>query len=124
MGGVKTWDLYQEYPEKFAALAPMGATVVPGRNSQFSTSPVLNDSVIVPVFYSGGQSSQLRELPFQGQDCIDRINYLFGVNRVDKPFDLSMSNRSEWEDTVYGFKGDIVREFTDETHPESLTTVR
>lgn len=124
MGGIKTWDLYQEYPEIFAALAPMGATVSVGMNTQFRNAPTVNEEVMVPVFYSGGENSQLQELPFQGWTCVSRINYLFQVNRIETPFDLSLGNRSDWTDTVYGHEGDIVEELTDESHPESLTTIR
>ena len=124
MGGVKTWDMYQEYPEVFAALAPMAATVAVGKNTQFADSPVVNEDILVPVFYSGGESSQLRELPFQGETCAERINYLFTVNKVNKPFEMSIANRSEWQDSVYGYQGDIVEEYTDPLNPDSKTTVR
>ena len=124
MGGVKTWDLYQEYPEFFAALAPMGATTEPGKNTQFYDSPVLNEDVMVPLFYNGGESSQLGELPYQSQTVGNRVMYLFKVNRVEMPFELSVGSRSQWQDSIYGYKGDIVEELTDESHPESVTTIR
>ena len=124
MGGIKTWDMYQEYPQVFAALAPMAGTVLVGRNSQFRQAPVLNEDVPVPVFYSGGQSSDLRELPVQSQDVVERINYLFEVNKVPMPFEMSMARRSEWQDSVYGYQGDIVEEYIDPANPDSKTTVR
>jgi hypothetical protein len=124
MGGVKTWDLFQEYPEYFAALAPMGATTEPGKNTQFYDSPLLNEDVMVPLFYNGGETSQLGELPFQSQTVVSRINYLFKVNRIEMPFEMFIGNRSQWPDSVYGYQGDIVEELTDESHPESVTTIR
>ncbi|MBR2746708.1 MAG: alpha/beta hydrolase [Erysipelotrichaceae bacterium] len=124
MGGIKTWDMYQEYPAVFAALAPMAGTVLVGRNSQFRKAPVLNEDVMVPVFYSGGQSSDLRELPVQSQDVVERINYLFTVNKVPMPFEMSMARRSEWQDSVYGYQGDIVEEHVDPANPDSTTTIR
>ena len=124
MGDIKTWDMFQEYPQVFAALAPMAGTVQVGRNSQFRTAPVLNEDVMVPVFYSGGQSSHLRELPVQGQDVVERINYLFKVNKVPMPFEMSMARRSEWQDTVYGYAADIVEEYVDPANPDSTTTIR
>lgn len=124
MGGIKTWDMFQEYPQVFAALAPMAGTVLVGRNSQFRKAPVLNEDVPVPVFYSGGQSSDLRELPVQSQDVVERINYLFEVNKVNMPFEMSMARRNEWQDSVYGYQADIVEEFTDPRNPDSLTTIR
>ncbi len=124
MGGIKTWDLYQEYPDVFAALAPMGATVDVGKNVQFSDSPSLNEEIPVPLFYAGGENSQLQELPFQGLSCCGRINHLFKVNQIDAEYELSLGNRSEWKDSVFGYEGDIVEELTDGTHPESLTRIR
>ena len=124
MGGIKTWDLFQEYPEHFAALAPMGATVDVGQNTQFASSPSLNEDVPVPVFMCGGESSQLQELPFQGQTCIERVNYLLRVNGVPVSFEMSIANRTEWEDSIYGYRGDIVEELTDDDNPRSVTTVR
>ena len=124
MGGIKTWDLYQEYPERFAAMAPMGATVDVGQNTQFASSPSLNEDVMVPVFMCGGENSQLQELPFQGLTCVDRVNYLFRVNGVSTSFEMSIANKTEWEDSVYGYQGDIVEEFTDDANPKSVTTIR
>ncbi len=124
MGGIKTWDLYQEYPEVFAALAPMGATVNVGMNTQFASVPEVNEDVLVPLFYSGGENSPLNELPFQSRICVSRVNYLFKVNEVEVPFELSIGNRSEWTDSVYGHEGDIVEEYVDEAYPESLTKIR
>ena len=124
MGGIKTWDLYQEYPELFAAMAPMGATVDVGMNTQFSKAPVLNEDVMVPLMYCGGEQSSLGELPFQNYACINRINYLFEVNQIDTSFRMTMGNRDEWEDSVFGYEGDIVEEYTDDSYPGSITTIR
>ena len=124
MGGIKTWDLYQEYPETFAALAPMGATVDVGKNTQFVNAPALNEEVMVPLFYSGGENSPLGELPFQNYACVNRIRYLFEVNRIDMPFEPSYGRREEWSDPVYGFAGDEVAELYDEDYPDSRTTIR
>ena len=95
-----------------------------GKNCQFSDAPHLNEDVPVPVFYSGGENSQLQELPFQGYNCVRRINYLMRVNDVETDFDLSVGNRSEWTDSVYGYEGDVVEQLKDEAYPDSTTTVR
>ncbi len=124
MGGIKTWDLYQEYPDRFAALAPMGATVEVGMNCQFSTSPSLNEETIVPIFVAGGQSSNMEELPFQGRTAVNRINYLFDINDIERNFEMSFGNRNEWEDSVYGYQADYIEEYQDESHPLSTTTIR
>ena len=124
MGGIKTWDLYQEYPEVFAALAPMGATVEVGQNTQFSFAPRCNEDVMVPVFMSGGENSPLQELPYQSQTVINRVNYLFRVNGIDVPFELTMRNRGDWTDSKYGYEGDVVEELIDDAYPDSLSTIR
>ena len=124
MGGIKTWDLYQEYPESFAALAPMGATVDVGKNTQFTDSPNVNEDVLVPLFYSGGENSPLGELPFQNYVCVNRIKYLFKVNQVEMPFDAAYGYREEWDDPVYIYAGDQIEELFDENYPDSRTTIR
>ena len=90
MGGCKTWDLYQEFPEAFAALAPMDATFPVGLNLYGEPSPVeINNAHPVPVFYSAGEQTPLPEMPCQEIKCMERMQYLFRVNRVRKPYDLS-----------------------------------
>lgn len=124
MGGIKSWDFFQEYPSVFAAVAPMGATVEPGENSQFETSARTNDSIPVPVFYTGGESSPLAELPCQAEKCVHRINDLFKVNRVSHPYHISFENKDSWQEAFYGVHGDIEKTFEDTDYPDSLTTVR
>ena len=123
MGSMKTWDLYQEYPERFAGMSPMSGTVRPGLNSLSFEAPRMNENVIVPVFMVGGESSSMAELPFQGRIPVYRIENLFRVNQVDNPFEIT-NDRTYWPDTIYGFEGDVVEKLTDETHPQSVTTVR
>lgn len=123
MGSMKTWDLYQEYPERFAAMSPMGGTVRQGRNTQNWDSPKMNEDVMVPVFMVGGESSSMVELPFQGRTPVYRVEYLFRVNQVDNPFVISI-DRTNWPDSIYGYEGDVVEKLTDETHPRSVTTLR
>lgn len=124
MGGIKSWDMYQEYPECFAALAPMDATVDVGENTQFSKSAKVNEEIMVPVFYNAGELSPLAEAPFQDQKCINRIAYTFKINKVVKPYDISLENKDEWEDKIYGVKGDFNEEYHDPDYPDSITTVR
>ncbi|MBR0137727.1 MAG: hypothetical protein IJM15_04895 [Erysipelotrichaceae bacterium] len=124
MGGVKTWDLSQEYPEYLAARAPRGATTAVGQNTQFAESPYVNEDVMVPLFYAGGESSQLQELPVQGLTVCQRIMYLFRVNGIPMEFELSTGKRWQWTDNYFGYAGDIVEELIDESYPDSLTTIR
>ncbi|MBQ2213745.1 MAG: hypothetical protein II414_04175, partial [Erysipelotrichaceae bacterium] len=111
------------YPERFAGMSPMSGTVRPGLNSLSFEAPRMNEDVIVPVFMVGGESSSMAELPFQGRIPVYRIENLFRVNQVDNPFEIT-NDRTYWPDTIYGFEGDVVEKLTDETHPQSVTTVR
>ena len=81
MGGIKTWDIIQEYPELVAAAAPMDATVDIGENVYFGKidKPV-NTSVSVPIFYAAGEQTPLAELPYQEQKCINLMGYALKLN--------------------------------------------
>ena len=124
MGGIKTWDMYQEYPSVFAGLAPMGATVDVGENAQFEKVAEINRDVLVPVFYNGGETSPLAELPKHEQKCVNRIKYLFEINKIKKPYEAKFEEKDSWEDQSYGVNGDTIRQFDDVDYPESTTTVR
>ena len=124
MGGIKSWDMYQEYPEYFAALAPMCATVDVGENTQFSKALRVNEEVMVPVFYVGGENSPLAELPFQEGKCFERVKHTFKVNKVVKPYDADKNDKGSWEDPVYGVKGDEEELLHDPDFEGSVTHVR
>lgn len=124
MGGIKSWDMYQEYPEYFAALAPMCATVDVGENTQFSKAAKVNEDIMVPVFYVGGEQSPLAELPFQEGKCFERVRHTFKVNRVVKPYDMDKADKDSWEDPVYAVKGDEEEVLHDPDFEGSATHVR
>ena len=124
MGGIKSWDMYQEYPEYFAALAPMCATVDVGENTQFSKAARVNEDVMVPVFYVGGEESPLAELPFQEGKCFERVKHTFKVNGVARPYDADKDHKESWEDPVYGVKGDEEELLHDPDFEGSVTHVR
>ena len=124
MGGIKSWDFYQEYPEVMAAIAPMCATVDVGENTQFAKSAKVNEDTLLPVFYVGGEGSPLAELPLQDKKCVNRIAYTFKINQVRTPYDVSFEDKEKWEDPIYGVKGDEQKVLHDEDFPESVTTVR
>ena len=124
MGGIKSWDFYQEYPLVVAAVAPMDATVDVGENCQFTKAFRVNDSVLVPVFYNGGEQSPLAELPFQDAKCVNRMVNLFKVNKIKKPYNCKFEDKENWEDKIYGIKGDYNIEVGDPEYPESVTTIR
>ena len=37
---------------------------------------------------------------------------------------MTLGNKSEWEDSKFGYKGDTVEELTDPANPGSVTTIR
>ena len=124
MGGIKSWDFYQEYPERVAAIAPMDATVDVGENTQFSKSFRVNDSVMVPVFYNGGENSPLAELPCQEPKCVNRMVNLFRINKVKKAYNCTFENKAQWEDPVYGVRGEHDEILHDPDYPNSVTNIR
>ncbi|MCR5478226.1 MAG: hypothetical protein K6E92_11500 [Lachnospiraceae bacterium] len=122
MGGCKSWDLYQEYPERFAALAPMDATFEVGLNVYGQPAPKeINRTVPVPLFYAGGEETPLPELPFQAEKCWDRIRYVFEVNRLKTPYTAKFEERESWEERIWGIRGDEVEKTYDETRDSTLT---
>lgn len=121
MGGCKSWDLFQEYPEVFAALAPMDATFDVGYNTYGRPAPKVNRDIPVPVFYSGGEITPLPELPFQGEKCWDRMRYVFEVNKVKTPYDVKFEDRENWPDRIWGISGDKVEKIDDPSRGSVLT---
>lgn len=125
MGSGKTWDMFQEYPDVFAAVAP-GSGLFPLHNNPFGKSieDGINMDVSVPMFYSGGEKSHVPELPKDAQSALDRIQYLAGVNKFKKKsqFDaLKFDNKESWEDKFYGVKGENVRVIHDDSRNADLT---
>ncbi len=122
MGGCKSWDLYQEYPEAFSALAPMDATFPVGQNVYGEPSPKeINRNHPVPVFYSAGEKTPLPEMPCQEIKCMERAQYLFQVNKVMKNYDLSFEDRENWPEKYWGVPGDRIEKIPDPSRDAVLT---
>lgn len=122
MGGCKSWDLYQEYPGVFAALAPMSATFEVGLNVYGQAAPCeINHSAPVPLFYAGGEITPLPELPFQAEKCWDRMRYVFEVNQLRTAYDLQYADRERWPDPIWGISGDRVERIDDPSRGSILT---
>lgn len=123
MGSAKTWDMFQEYPETFAAVAPHSA-LMPVWSNPFGL-PVdkdrINTTVSLPVFYSGGECSHLCELPFEGEGGLERLKYASEVNKCKKKFIYSFEEKDKWEDPVFSVPGDRVEKMPDETRGSILT---
>ena len=122
MGGCKSWDLCQEYPQVFAALAPMSATFEVGLNVYGQSAPcAINRDVPVPIFYAGGEITPLPELPFQAEKCWDRMRYVFGVNHLRTAYDVPFHDQSGWKDPIWGVRGDRVESHDDPSRGSVLT---
>lgn len=106
MGGIKSWDMYQEYPNYFTAVAPMSATTEPGFNVSFGKSIRLNNDTVLPVFYVGGAMSPLPELSKHAEKCFQRLTYVLEVNKCTKKVNVDYNDRTTWEDEIWALKGD------------------
>ncbi len=124
MGGCKSWDMYQEYPEVFAGLAPMDATFEVGLNVFGQPAPkAINDTVPVPVFYIGGELTPLPELPFQAQKCVDRMENVLRVNRAKKKYMVDYNNQGAWENPIWGINGDSITRHVDGSRDNAVLTL-
>lgn len=126
MGGCKTWDMIQEYPEVLAAAAPMDATFDVGCNVYGNkVEKGINETVPVPVFYAGGEVTPLPELPFQAQKCLDRMAYTLMLNNADAAEryeeEVTLENKDSWENKIWGINGDEVEQDYDESRDATLT---
>lgn len=106
MGGIKSWDMFQEYPDYFAAVAPMSATTEPGFNVHFQPSPKLNKDVTLPVFYVGGEMSPLPELAKHADKCFERFEYVLKVNKCLKKYNAVYADKNTWENDIWAVNGD------------------
>ena len=122
MGSGKTWDMFQEYPEVFAGVAPASA-LFPVKNNPFGKSleDGLNTTVPVPLFYSGGEKSHLPELPFQADTGLERIQYAASVNKCKTKFDVKYEDKDNWEDPIWGVPGDRSEKIYDPSRDSYLT---
>lgn len=122
MGGCKSWDLYQEYPDVFAGLAPMDATFEVGLNVFGKPAPCeINKDTMVPIFYVGGEETPLPELPFQADKCLDRMKYVFGVNKIVKAHPYEFDAQDKWENKIWGVDGDEIEKIYDPERDSTLT---
>lgn len=122
MGGCKSWDLVQEYPELLAAVAPMDATFEVGDNSYGNhVEGGINTTVSVPTFYAGGEITPLPELPFQAQKCLDRAKYILELNKANAEYNVTLEEKDNWKNKIWGIDGDFVIKEYDETRDATLT---
>ncbi len=125
MGGCKTWDMIQEYPQLLAAAAPMDATFDVGCNVYGNKVVSINTTVPVPVFYAGGEVTPLPELPFQAQKCLDRMAYTLLLNNANLAEryeeEVKLENKDSWENKIWGINGDEVETSYDESRDATLT---
>ncbi len=125
MGGIKSWDLFEQYPDRFAALLPMDAIDYLGNNCFGGhTDPArINQDVLVPIFYIGGEDSFGVELAYHHERAVQRFAWLAKVNRFRKAYDVSFENKDNWEDQQFGISGDRVEILHDDAFPESVYTL-
>ena len=122
MGGCKSWDLFQEYPELFAAVAPMDATFEVGQNVYGQAVEKINRDVILPVFYVGGEDTPLPELPFQEAKCLNRMAYVLKVNQSVLQNEQEFDKQDEWENPIWGISSDVIC-YADDPAKKSVLTM-
>ncbi len=122
MGSGKSWNMFEEYPEVFAGLAPASA-LFPVKNNPMGQSGngELNQTVPVPIFYSGGEKSHLPELPFQAESGMERIQYAAKVNKLKAKFDVDYANKDNWENKIWGVSGERMEVVHDDSRGSDLT---
>lgn len=108
MGSIKSWDLFEQYPTVFAGLAPMDGSNRVGIDSYNQAVENYNTSVMVPVFYVGGQTSPLPELANQDAKIQERLAYAFKTNGVKRVYSYNADANLWW-----GLNGDITYQVTD-----------
>ena len=121
MGGCKTWDMFQEYPKVFAAVAPMDATFEVGLNAYGQPIENINYETALPVFYVGGEDTPLPELPFQEAKCMNRMAYVLRVNKAKAKYDVKYENKDSWENPIWGIDGDVICKAKDNVRGSVLT---
>lgn len=122
MGGIKSWDFVQEYPNSIAAAAPMDATVDIGENVYFQKiNKEVNTKVSVPIFYAGGEVTPLPELPFQADKCLNRMAYALKLNNATAKYDVKLEDKDNWKNKIWGIDGDYTSKSYDESRDATLT---
>lgn len=104
-----------------AGVAPMSATFEVGFNVFAQNVEPINRDTVVPTFYVGGEITPLPELPFQAQKCIDRVNYVFDINKVKTTYDVKLEDKGNWSNPIYGIDGDVVYKIDDPSRGSVLT---
>lgn len=122
MGSGKTWNMFEEFPNMFAGLAPASA-LFPVKDNPLSQShgDYHNEDVPVPIFYSGGECSHLPELPCQADSAMERVQYAAEVNKLKAKFDMKYEDKENWADPMYGAAPDRVEKLYDESRGSYLT---
>ncbi len=122
MGGCKSWDMFQEFPKVFAAVAPMDATFDVGLNVFGQPSMYkINQDTIVPTFYTGGEITPLPELPFQEEKCRNRMEYVMRLNQSKTKYDVKYEEREHWVNPIWGIDGDVICKLHDDARGSDLT---
>jgi dienelactone hydrolase len=89
MGSVKSFELSEQFPSRFAAIAPMSGSFAPGHP----------EGGLVPTIYFAGMSSTLPERPHQNgapNDIDARLNDVLGRNGVAEDYAFDAAADPVW----------------------------
>ena len=115
-GSLKTYTLFEQYPEVFAGVAPMSGAAIP--------DPITNakKNTIIPVFYVGGESSPLGEVPTAKVSywkIKEALSIVFSANRITDKLSINPKLNKWW-----GIKPDLSYQVTDKEYfKDSVITV-
>ena len=123
MGGCKSWDLFEQFPQVFAGLAPMDASNAPGVDSFNNQIENANSDVLVPVFYVAGELSPLPEMPNQDPRLIARVENLFAVNGVTTEYKVNFDEKDSWANPIWGISGELSYKVEDTAFTDSVLAV-
>jgi len=91
MGSIKCWDLAEQYPDRFAGIAPMSGS--------FEASKEIPD-VILPVFYVGGEATGAAEFPRDKTGKVtaveSRIDFVLKMNKVTDSYSYDATANQWW----------------------------
>ena len=116
---IELTDLYEQYPQYFAGIAPMDATGIAVQGARLLDPEKSNQDVLVPMFYIGGCASPLPELPKHGEASCERFRYLARVNQWKQGSEINFEDKENWADPEICLVGEKVEHLSDEVFPQS-----
>ena len=116
MGAIKSWNLAEEYADRFAGIVPMSGSFL-------EVSQEIPD-VILPVFYVGGEATMVEEFPSQANNggesnAMDlRIDFVLKMNNITDSYSFD-SSANKW----FGIAPDETETIENPSFEDSILTL-